>query len=105
MAFAALFIAVSVASSGRSNNSGYFAGIYALAVIVGVSDIDFARASPSTATDRLTAAVIAIPLATSLNNVLKAVKVAAYSGGRRLIGLGRHCCCYTAAFAVAAAML
>lgn len=65
------------------------AGIYALAVIVGVSDIDpfvlsLAQHGAGEVSSR--ADVIAILLATSSNNVLKAVYAAAYSGGRRLAG-------------------
>ena len=86
--FAALFIATSVASSWAVQQFGT-AGIYALAVIVGVSDIDpfvLSLAQHGAGEVSSHADVIAILLATSSNNVLKAVYAAAYSGGRRLAG-------------------
>jgi uncharacterized membrane protein (DUF4010 family) len=88
VAFAALFIATSVASSWAVLQFGT-AGIYALAVIVGVSDIDpfvLSLAQHGAGEVSSHADVIAILLATSSNNVLKAAYAVAYSGGRRLIG-------------------
>jgi len=87
-AFAALFVATSVASSWAVQQFGT-AGIYALAVIVGVSDIDpFVLSLAQHGAGQVSShvGVIAILLATSSNNVLKAAYVVAYSGGRRLIG-------------------
>jgi uncharacterized membrane protein (DUF4010 family) len=88
VAFAALFIATSVASSWAVGQFGT-AGVYALAVIVGVADIDpFVLSLAQHGAGQISnhADVIAILLATSSNNVLKATYVVAYSGGRRLIG-------------------
>jgi len=88
VAFAALFIVVSVASSWALQQFGS-TGIYVLAVIVGVSDIDpfvlnLAQHGAGEISSHVE--VVAILLATSSNNVLKAVYAVAYSGGRRLIG-------------------
>jgi uncharacterized membrane protein (DUF4010 family) len=88
VAFAALFIATSVVSSWAVQQFGT-AGIYALAVIVGVSDIDpfvLSLAQHGAGAVSGHAGVIAILLATSSNNVLKAAYAMAYSGGHRLIG-------------------
>jgi len=88
VAFAALFIATSVVSSWAVEQFGT-AGIYALAVIVGVSDIDpfvLSLAQHGAGGISSHAGVIAILLATSSNNVLKAAYAVAYSGGRQLIG-------------------
>jgi uncharacterized membrane protein (DUF4010 family) len=88
LAFAALFIATSVVSSWAVQQFGT-AGIYALAVIVGVSDIDpfvLSLAQHGAGGISSHTAVIAILLATSSNNVLKAAYAVAYSGGPRLIG-------------------
>ena len=88
VAFAALFIATSVASSWAVQQFGT-AGIYALAVIVGVSDIDpfvLSLAQHGAGAVSSTRGAIAILLAASSNNVLKAGYAAAYSGGRRLLG-------------------
>ncbi len=108
VAFAALFIAVSVASSWAVQQFGT-AGIYALAVIVGVSDIDpfvLSLAQHGDGQISIHAGVIAILLATSSNNVLKAVYAAAYSGGRRLIGpVAALLLLAVGGIAVAAAML
>ncbi len=85
--FALLFIVVSLASTWAVQRFGT-AGIYALAVFVGVSDIDpfvlsLAQNGAGALSTRV--GVIAILLATSSNNLLKAVYAAAYSGGTRLI--------------------
>jgi uncharacterized membrane protein (DUF4010 family) len=88
VAFAALFIVISVASSWAVQQFGT-AGIYALAVIVGVSDIDpFVLSVAQHGAGQISShvGVIAILLATSSNNVLKAAYVVAYSGGRGLFG-------------------
>jgi uncharacterized membrane protein (DUF4010 family) len=84
--FALLFIIVSLASSWAVQQYGT-AGIYALAAIVGVSDIDpfvLSLAQNGAGQVSVTVGVVAILLATSSNNVLKAVYVVAYSGGSRL---------------------
>ena len=86
--FAALFVAVSIASSWAVLRFGT-TGIYVLAAIVGVSDIDpfvLSLAQHGAGAVSVHAGVIAILLATSSNNVLKAVYAAVYSGGRRLLG-------------------
>jgi uncharacterized membrane protein (DUF4010 family) len=65
------------------------AGIYALAAIVGVSDIDpFVLSLAQNGSGAVTSAtsVAAILIATSSNNLLKAVYVVVYSGGRMLTG-------------------
>jgi uncharacterized membrane protein (DUF4010 family) len=85
--FAALFIAVSLISSWAVQQFGT-AGIYALAVIVGVSDIDpFVLSLAQNGAGQVSpqVGVVAILLATSSNNLLKAIYAMAYSGGNRLI--------------------
>jgi uncharacterized membrane protein (DUF4010 family) len=85
--FAALFIAVSLASSWAARHFGT-AGIYVLAVIVGVSDIDpfvLSLAQNGAGTGSPHVGVVAILLATSSNNLLKAAYAAAYAGGTRLL--------------------
>ena len=85
--FATLFIVVSLASAWAVQRFGT-AGIYALAVIVGVSDIDpfvLSLAQNGAGQVPIAVGVIAILLATSSNNLLKAAYAVAYSGGTRLI--------------------
>ena len=85
--FAALFIVVSLASSWALQRFGA-AGIYALAVIVGVSDIDpfvLSLAQNGAGQVSMQVGVVAILLATSSNNLLKAAYAVAYSGGTRLL--------------------
>jgi uncharacterized membrane protein (DUF4010 family) len=85
--FAVLFIVVSLASAWAVERFGT-AGICALAVIVGVSDIDpfvLSLAQHGAGQVSLSTGVVAIVLAASSNNVLKAVYAAAYSGGNRLL--------------------
>ncbi len=82
--FAVLFVAISVASSWATQRFGS-AGIYALAAIVGVSDIDpfvLNLAQPEAAQITTEVGVGAILVATSSNNLLKAVYAIAYSGTR-----------------------
>ncbi len=84
--FAVLFIIVSLASSWAVQQFGT-AGIYALAAIVGVSDIDpfvLSLAQNGAGQVSVTVGVVAILLAASSNNLLKAAYVVAYSGGSRL---------------------
>ncbi len=86
--FAMLFIIVSIASSWAVERFGT-AGIYVLAVIVGVSDIDpfvLSLAQHGAGQVSSVTGVVAILLATSSNNLLKAVYVVVYSGGRFLAG-------------------
>jgi uncharacterized membrane protein (DUF4010 family) len=83
--FAALFIVVSLASSWAVQQFGT-AGIYVLAVVVGVSDIDpfvLSLAQHGAGEVSVAVGVVAILLATSSNNLLKAAYVVAYSGGSR----------------------
>jgi uncharacterized membrane protein (DUF4010 family) len=85
--FAALFVAISVASAWATQRFGA-AGTYALAAIVGVSDIDpfvlnLAQGDPAqTAVDSG-----AILIAASSNNVVKGVYAMVYSGGRARMAL------------------
>jgi uncharacterized membrane protein (DUF4010 family) len=86
--FAGLFVAISIASSWVVARFGT-AGIYVLAAIVGVSDIDpfvLSLAQHGAGTVSVHAGMVAILLAASSNNVLKAAYAAAYAGGRRLLG-------------------
>lgn len=85
--FAASFIIVSLVSSWAVARYGS-AGIYVLAAIVGVSDIDpfvLSLAQNGAGQVSTSVGVVAILLATSSNNLLKAAYVVAYSGGTRLI--------------------
>ncbi|MGA3002994.1 MAG: DUF4010 domain-containing protein [Acetobacteraceae bacterium] len=85
--FAVLFIVVSVASAWAVMKFGT-AGIYVLAAIVGVSDIDpfvLSLAQNGAGQVSVSVGMIAILLAASSNNLLKATYAVAYSGGRRLI--------------------
>jgi uncharacterized membrane protein (DUF4010 family) len=82
--FAVLFIAMSVASSFATTQFGA-AGIYALAAIIGFSDIDpfvlnLAQGGAAGVTE--TAIAAAILIAASSNNVLKAGYAVAFGGGR-----------------------
>jgi uncharacterized membrane protein (DUF4010 family) len=75
---------VSIASSWATQRFGS-AGIYALAAIIGVSDIDpfvLNLAQPEAAQIATHVAVGAILVATSSNNLVKAAYAVAYSGGR-----------------------
>lgn len=84
--FAVLFIVVSLASSLAVRQFGT-AGIYVLAAFVGVSDIDpfvLSLAQNGAGQVSVASGVVAILLASSSNNLLKATYVVAYSGGSRL---------------------
>jgi uncharacterized membrane protein (DUF4010 family) len=82
--FAALFVAVSIVSAVAKSQFG-ISGIYGLAAIVGVTDIDpfvlnLAQGGISgVQTADLAAAVL---IASSSNNVLKALYAACFAGGR-----------------------
>ena len=85
--FAAAFIVISLLSSWAAARFGT-AGIYVLAAIVGVSDIDpFVLSLAQNGAGQITVTVgtVAILLAASSNNLLKAGYVVLYSGGTRLI--------------------
>ena len=82
--FAALFVVISIATAWATQHFGS-AGIYALAAIVGVSDIDpfvlsLAQGDAAQITVRI--GMGAILVAASSNNLVKAVYAIAYSGGR-----------------------
>src|SRR6202050_2449875 len=81
--FAALFIATSLASSFATTEFGTD-GIYALAAIIGVSDIDpfvLNLVQGGTTGVSNTAIAAAILIAASSNNVLKAFYAVSFSGG------------------------
>jgi uncharacterized membrane protein (DUF4010 family) len=82
--FAALFVAVSLVSNWAKAEFGT-SGIYTLAAVVGVTDIDpfvlnLAQGGTSGMSDNALAAAILI--AASSNNVLKAAYAAFFAGGR-----------------------
>jgi uncharacterized membrane protein (DUF4010 family) len=82
--FAALFVVVTLAAAWARIRFGEV-GIYALAGIVGFSDIDpfvLSIASSGTASLPAGAAVTAILIAASSNNVLKAVYTTGFAGIR-----------------------
>ena len=82
--FAALFVAVSFVSNWAKAQFGT-SGIYALAAIVGVTDIDpfvLNLAQGGTAGMSNGALAAAILIAASSNNILKAVYAAFFAGGR-----------------------
>jgi uncharacterized membrane protein (DUF4010 family) len=82
--FAALFVAVSIVSVVAKSQFGV-SGIYGLAAIVGVTDIDpfvlnLAQGGVTgVATSDLAAAIL---IASSSNNILKAVYAASFAGGK-----------------------
>ncbi len=83
-----LFIAMSLASSFATTEFGT-SGIYALAAIIGVSDIDpfvlnLAQGGTTGVTN--TALAAAILIAASSNNVLKAFYAISFAGGRTTAG-------------------
>lgn len=85
LAFAALFVIVSLASTWVRTRYGQ-AGIYTLAAIVGVTDIDpfvLSMAQGSAHGLPVAQAAAAILIAASSNNVLKGVYAAAFAGTRR----------------------
>jgi uncharacterized membrane protein (DUF4010 family) len=84
LVFAALFVAVSLASAWVRTEFGE-AGVYGLAAIVGFTDIDpfvLSIAAGGAAPLPASAAVAAILIAASSNNVLKAVYAAGFAGAR-----------------------
>jgi uncharacterized membrane protein (DUF4010 family) len=85
--FAALFVAVSLVSNWAKTEFGT-SGIYALAAIVGVTDIDpfvLNLAQGGTTGMSNGALAAAILIAASSNNILKALYAAAFAGGRATI--------------------
>jgi uncharacterized membrane protein (DUF4010 family) len=86
--FAVLFVLVSILTSWATKEFGA-AGIYTLAAIVGVSDIDPFVLNLAQAPHEglaVSAIVAAILIAASSNNVLKAFYAAAFAGGRATAG-------------------
>jgi uncharacterized membrane protein (DUF4010 family) len=84
LAFAALFVAISLLTNFAQSHLGH-AGVFALAAIVGVTDIDpfvLSLAQGATTGIGLATAAIAIVIAVSSNNLLKAVYCAAFSRRR-----------------------
>jgi uncharacterized membrane protein (DUF4010 family) len=82
--FAALFVLVSLASAWAKNNFGD-AGLYTLAVVVGVSDISpFVVSLAQNSIHGLNPKVVsgAILIATSSNNLLKAIYAIIFAGFR-----------------------
>jgi uncharacterized membrane protein (DUF4010 family) len=82
--FAALFVVISIASAWATQRFGS-AGVYALAAIVGISDIDpfvLNLAQPETSQVPVDLAVGAILVATSSNNLAKTVYALVYSNGQ-----------------------
>lgn len=82
--FAGLFVVISIATAWATQRFGS-AGIYALAGIVGVSDIDpfvLNLTQGQTASITTTIAANAILIAASSNNLVKAAYAIAYSSGR-----------------------
>jgi uncharacterized membrane protein (DUF4010 family) len=83
--FAALFVAISLLSTWVKARYGH-AGIYALAAIVGVTDIDpfvLSLAQGSVSGLAVTPMVVAILIAASSNNFLKAGYALAFAGWRQ----------------------
>lgn len=88
IAFALLFVATSVLAAAATARFGA-AGIYTLAAIVGVSDIDpfvlnLAQGGATNVPDA--ALVVAVLIAASSNNILKALYAAVFAGGRATVG-------------------
>ena len=84
MVFAGFFVLISVVSNWARAQYGA-TGIYLLAAIVGVSDIDpfvLSLAEHATGDMPVNDGIIAILIATSSNNVLKAGYTLAFAGGR-----------------------
>ena len=83
--FAVLFVVISIVSTWVAAKFGS-TGIYALAAIVGVTDIDpfvLSIAQGGVAHLELSSAAIAVLIAASSNNLLKAAYAAGFAGWRR----------------------
>lgn len=84
MVFAALFVLISLVSAWARAQYGA-TGIYLLAAIVGISDIDpfvLSLAEHATGDMPVGVGMIAILIATSSNNLLKAAYTVSFAGGR-----------------------
>ncbi|HTW68587.1 MAG TPA: DUF4010 domain-containing protein [Acetobacteraceae bacterium] len=82
--FAVMFVLVSIVTAWATRHFGTL-GIYSVAAIVGVSDINpfvLTLAQHGAGGVPATVAVVATLLATSSNNVFQAIYAAAYSGGK-----------------------
>ncbi len=82
--FAALFVAVSIVSAVAKSQFG-ISGIYGLAAVVGVTDIDpfvLNLAQGGISGVQTADLAVAILIAASSNNVLKAIYAASFAGGR-----------------------
>jgi uncharacterized membrane protein (DUF4010 family) len=104
--FAALFVAVSLLSAVAKSQFG-ISGIYALAAIVGVSDIDpfvLNLAQGGVAGVANAALAAAILIAASSNNVLKAVYAAGFAGKTTAASAGALIALAVAGFAAAFAV-
>ncbi len=87
--FAVLFVLISLGSSWVKSRFGH-AGVFALAAIVGVTDIDpfvLSVAQGGVAGLDQTATAIAILIAASSNNLLKAVYSVVFAGWHRSVGV------------------
>ena len=83
--FAVLFVAISIASTWAANHFGA-TGLYAIAAIVGVTDIDpFVLSIAQGGASSLTGAdaAVAVLTATASNNLLKAAYTVGFTGQRR----------------------
>jgi len=86
--FAVLFVVISMLSTWVEEHFGHV-GIYSLAAIVGVTDIDpfvLSVAEGSVAHLDRTVTATAIVIAASSNDVLKAIYAAVFAGWRRSVG-------------------
>ncbi len=104
--FALLFVAVSMLATIAQSHYGR-SGVFALAGIVGVTDIDpfvLSLAQGGAAGIGLTTAAAAIVIATSSNNVLKAIYTMLFSRGRAG-ALPAAMLCALAALGIAGALL
>jgi len=82
--FAALFILVSLVSEWTTSEFG-ISGIYSLAAVVGITDIDpfvLNLAQGGASGMSVSALAAAILIAASSNNILKAIYAASFAGGR-----------------------
>lgn len=100
--FAVLFVGISIASAWASQSFGA-RGIYGLAAIVGVSDIDPFVLNLAQGSTAQALGVGAILVATSSNNVVKAVYALAYSNAG--VRAGPAALVVLAAFGIAAALI
>jgi uncharacterized membrane protein (DUF4010 family) len=85
--FAALFVAVSIVSAVAKSQFG-ISGIYGLAAVVGVTDIDpfvLNLAQGGISGIQNTDLAVAVLIAASSNNVLKALYAAFFAGGRATV--------------------